>query len=68
MHPVAVEYPHSILSGTLTCSSHSGTALYETHVAGQEESGCVYRDMLVVSPQIVSMLYLDDNKSLNIRI
>ena len=26
----------------MTCSSHNGTALYETNVvAGQEESGCV---------------------------
>ena len=25
----------------LTCSSHIGTALYETHVASQEESECV---------------------------
>ena len=38
---VASEYPHSILNGTGTCSSHSGTGYYETHVAGQGESGCV---------------------------
>ena len=31
---VASEYPHSTLKGTLTCSSHSGTALYETHIVG----------------------------------
>ena len=24
-----------------TCSSNSGTSLYETNIAGQEESGCV---------------------------
>ena len=38
---VAAEYPQSILNGTPTCSNHSGTALYETNVAGEEESGCV---------------------------
>ena len=37
-HPVAAESPHRTLNGTPTCSSHIGTALYETHVAGQEES------------------------------
>ena len=31
---VAAEYPHSTLKGTPTCSSHRGTALYETYVAG----------------------------------
>ena len=36
-HAVAAEYPHSTLNGTLNCSSHSGTALYETHLAGQED-------------------------------
>ena len=44
MHPVtadSAEYPHSTLNGTPTCSSYIGTALYETHVAGQEESGHV---------------------------
>ena len=40
-HPVAAEYPHSSINGTPTCSSHIGTALYDNHVAGQEESGCV---------------------------
>ena len=40
-HPVAVEYPHSTLNGTPTCSSHIGTALNKTQVADQEESGCV---------------------------
>ena len=29
------------LKGTPTCSNHSGSALYETYVAGQEESECV---------------------------
>ena len=32
---VAAEYPHHTLTATLTCSSHSGTALYETYVTGQ---------------------------------
>ena len=41
MHTVAAEYPYGTLSSTLTRSSHSGAALYETYVAGQEESGCV---------------------------
>ena len=40
-HAVAVEYPHSSFNGTPTHSSHTGTVLYETYVAGQEESGCV---------------------------
>ena len=31
-HVVAAEYPHSTLNGTV---------LYETYVAGQEESKCV---------------------------
>ena len=38
VHAVAAEYLRSTLSGTSTCSSHSSTALYETYVAGQEES------------------------------
>ena len=29
---VATEYPHGTLHGTLTCSSYSSTALYETHI------------------------------------
>ena len=37
----AAEYPHCTLRGTLTCSSHGGTTLYDTHIAGQEESSCV---------------------------
>ena len=44
MHPVAAECPHSTLKGTPTCSSHIGTALYETQVVGQGESGCVKPD------------------------
>ena len=48
VHPVAAEYPHSTLNGILTCSSHIGTALYKTHVAGQKESGCVYAIALVL--------------------
>ena len=41
-HAVAAEYPHSTLKSTLTCSSHSGIAMYETYVASEEESGCSY--------------------------
>ena len=41
VHPVAAEYPHSTLNGTQTCSSHISTALYETYLAGQEESAFV---------------------------
>ena len=33
-------YPRSTLNDTLVCSTHIGTVLYETQVAGQEESGC----------------------------
>ena len=33
---------HSTHNSTPTCSSHSDSALYETHIAGQEESGCVH--------------------------
>lgn len=40
MNPEAAKYSHSTLRGTWTCSSYSST-LYETHIAGQEESGCV---------------------------
>ena len=42
MHPEDAEYLHSTLNGTSTCSTHRGTLLYETHEAGQEESGCVH--------------------------
>ena len=49
MHPVAAEYPHSTLNGTLNCSGHIGTELYETHVAGQEESGCVLQLTVVTA-------------------
>ena len=41
MHPVVADYPCHTLSFTLTCSIHIGTLLYETHIAGQEESGGV---------------------------
>ena len=41
VHPVAVEYHHSTLSSTPTCSSHIGTALYETHIAGREGSAYI---------------------------
>ena len=42
MRAVAVAYPQSTLNDAPTCSSLSGTASYETYVAGQEESGYVY--------------------------
>ena len=39
---VAAKYPQNALKGTtITCSSHSGTALHKTLIAGQEKSGCV---------------------------
>ena len=41
MHAVTAAYPQSTLNSTLTGSSLSSTASYETYVAGQEESGCV---------------------------
>ena len=41
MHAVVAEFLHSTLRVTLACSSHIGTVQYETHVAGQEEFGCV---------------------------
>ena len=34
-------YPQSTLKDTPPCRSHSGSASYETYVAGQEDSGCV---------------------------
>ena len=50
MHAVAAEYPHSTLNGTLASSSNSGTACkYDTHVASQEEFGCVQK----TTPEIV---------------
>ena len=45
VHAAATAYPKSTLIGTPTCSSLSGTASYETHIAGKEESGCVGRDI-----------------------
>ena len=42
LHAVAAEYLQSTLKGTPTWSSHSSTALYETYVASQEDSGCVF--------------------------
>ena len=41
MHTVAAAYPQRTLNGTLNCSSHSGTVLYETNVASEKESVCV---------------------------
>ena len=38
---------HAVATATPTCSSHCGTTLYETYVAGQEESGCVSRGGLI---------------------
>ena len=35
-------YPHGTVKGTLTCSSHRCSALYESYVARQEESWCVF--------------------------
>ena len=43
VHALAAAYPQSTLNGTPTCSILNGTVSYETYVAGQEESGCVYR-------------------------
>ena len=42
VNAVAAVYPQkSTIKGTPTCSTHS-TELYETYLAGQEESGCVF--------------------------
>ena len=41
-HAVAAEYPHSTHNGTPICKNHSGTVLYETHIARHEESECVF--------------------------
>ena len=30
VHPVAVDYPHITLNGTLTCSSYIGTTFYHS--------------------------------------
>ena len=41
-HPfvtVALEYPHSTLKDTTTCSCHSGTLQYEIYIAGQWNLG-----------------------------
>ena len=37
MHAIPAEYLQSTLKGNPTCSSYSGTVLYETHRASQEE-------------------------------
>ena len=37
VHAVAEEY--TLIDTSASCS-HSGTALYETYIASQEESGC----------------------------
>ena len=48
MHPVGAEYPHRHpTTAEYTCGSHRGTALYETHVVGQEEFGDVYIEIFV---------------------
>ena len=41
VHAIAAEYHHSTLIGTPVYRSHSSTALYESYIAAQEESGCV---------------------------
>ena len=41
MHAVTAVCPKSTLNSTPTRSSLSGTASYETYIAGQKESGCV---------------------------
>ena len=45
---VAVNHHQSILKGTPSYSRHSSTALYETYVAVQEESGCLNLNSLHV--------------------
>ena len=35
INAVATEYPQRTLTATSSCSSHSGTALYETYIGGQ---------------------------------
>ena len=50
-HAVAAEYSYSNLNGTATYISHSGTAIYKTHEAGQEEFGCVCK---VLSTTMIS--------------
>ena len=46
--------PLSTLTGIPTCSSYSSTALNETYVVGQEESGCVVLDLDSVRQQSTS--------------
>ena len=48
---VGAAYPQSTLNGTLTCSSLSGTASYETYVAGRRNLD-VYKSLL---PTFMSM-------------
>ena len=56
MHGVAAVYPQSTLKGTPACSSHSGTVLYETYLASQEESGCVLKMLIVLSFLVIQRL------------
>ena len=42
-HAIAAGFPCSTLKDTSTGSNHRATALYETNVASQEESGCVLK-------------------------
>ena len=61
-HAIAAEYLQNILKGTPTIRSHShsGTALYETYITGQEESGCVLScGSSILSPGGVLELFFD---------
>ena len=42
-HAVAAKYPPSTQNDTPTCSGYSSAALYETHVANQDEFGRVHK-------------------------
>ena len=46
VHAVAAKYPHSTCNSTLTCIRNSHSALCESHIASQAESGCVYLQWL----------------------
>ena len=52
--PVTVDaaYPQSTLNGTLTCSSHSSTASYETYVVGRRNlctlCACISQSELLI--------------------
>ena len=40
-------YTQSTLNGTPNCSSHNGTASYETYIVGHKESVCVLSENLI---------------------